>query len=347
MELKIQVINYLDHILFLINKEEYEYNNLSREYVQVDEEGNHECMYSDERYSFLEKLRALKSEILPLKEKALFFPKETFLELRLLSFNLVEDPIDLVKKEEHLEIINKIINILKKDNVSLEEGRGYLTYLLGIIKNEREKAKELIEVRHSLTEIETLYKEMKKENDNFQISGAAKDFKKQSSKLYKRSLKWIYTLFSITSIWIILIISLYIFSNEFKVKEVKDLIIFIPLTTPFIFIVGYCLNQYTKERNLEEAYSFKTNQLMALEKHLSYFDLKKSSYAQTDEILKYKNNFLLETLHKIHTSPLEDSNKGQIKAKNTLKTVEQALKVLNNSGIKLSVDTPKQKKNEE
>lgn len=254
------------------------------------------------------------------------------------NFSSLDEKL-LINSEKILDDL--IINFSEKTMNTVTLNDFYNKYIneLAEINKDIEKniqVKETIEKIQNQARAADKYIKTKKENE------ASDYFERREKELRGNSNRWIERLWILLGVWFIMSILIAFLGKTLEITSWKDYLLkCLPLSTLFIAFTTYIITQYTKERNLEEAYKFKSVQLLTLEKHLDYYKIG-GSHEEEEICNKAKLDFLSETLNKIHTSPMAEGNKTQIKTKNALDTANKVINLLNKSGVKVSISDSKE-----
>jgi len=336
---KIEILIYVKKLINEIEELDKDYQINGHEYYHINED-EIEYLWENSEVEKLEKLLEFKRTLIFMREQLPFYNLK----------DSVSSDLELKKYKSPLELADdKMISVferLKKEvemtSPLLSEFQDYLEGFVDKIAAEREKAEKLRDVNVELEYIKSLAKDGREYFETAKENESSDHFKNQSIKLSEKVNKW--TLFLCISIvvWVLVIYGLINSVETFKIIQIEDLIKLLPISSPFVLFVVYIISQYTKERNLEEAYKFKSAQMLVLDKHLSYFDYSlKNTNMDREQVIKNRTEFLLNTLNKIHESPLTESNKQNIKGKNALEMLDKAIGVLNKSGIKIKLEEKK------
>lgn len=265
------------------------------------------------------------------------------LQNKIKDINLTKEKIE----ENYNDIKNILndVNVLKEKVVgAVDRGNEYLSE----INEFHNSAKVLwqkfddnnIEHLKSIKEVNKKIEFLEEQNQKFIDQNAYLDtliHKTVGAKLFmafkhrKDELKWTIWIWAIISL-ICGIISFYLLNSLFKSLEMNDKIevsaIFLLLnsikTFPFLILLFFSINQYSKERKIQEEYAFKSAVALSL-----------NDYAKRvkDE---NKDEFIITSVRNIYQSPIEGANKAEISTNKVLRLINSISKVLNKNGVKIT-----------
>ena len=199
---------------------------------------------------------------------------------------------------DEVQAIHKKSNELKKQIDAFKEESIKNLDAIKANKQTSDKIKGEIEV--NLQESSANKEEIEKITGLITDAGFANAFHQRAKSLFWGYVVW-GAIFGVgVIVLIILIYLLFIKGSDGQIPELKNTIYRLTLTSPLLFIIGFAMRQYRKERDLNEKYAFKATTATVIRNHIEFLLDKFGD--QKDEVVK----FAAETFRTIYKEPYQE-----------------------------------------
>lgn len=194
--------------------------------------------------------------------------------------------------------------------------------LESIKKNKDESEGFKNEIHINLERSQKSIDEINKITDLITDTGFANAFQKRAKKLFIGYCVWGGVLiFSV--IGLVILLYIYFHNQNGEIPKFEYLIYRFTLSSPLLFLIGFAVSQYSKERALNEKYEFKAITATVIRNHIKFLI---DSYQKNNDSI---NNFSVNIFEKIYNEPY--NNDGKLEKR--IKELENYLKRLKKSEI--------------
>ncbi len=221
---------------------------------------------------------------------------------------------------DEVQAIHKQSNTLKKEIDTFKEESVKNLDAIKVNKQASDKIKGEIEA--NLEQSSASKEEIEKITDLITDTGFANAFQGRAKVLFKAYIIWgVIFILAIIALGIMIYI-LFIKGSDGKIPELSNTIYRLTLTSPLLFVIGFAMRQYGKERDLNEKYAFKATTATVIRNHIEFLLAKFSD--QQEEVVK----FAIETFRTIYKEPYQDDDPSKI-----YKKLEKELKEKSAKGL--------------
>ncbi len=164
-------------------------------------------------------------------------------------------------------------------------------------KDETDKIKNIIS--ENLKVAQDSREEISNIADLITDTGFANAFQKRSKALF-----WGYIIWGIVFLVAVIVLAIFLYSL-FKningdIPELRVVIYRLSLTSPLLFLIGFSMRQYAKERDLHEKYVFKATTATVIRNHIKFLVETSGSYKNFSE-------FILTVFSTLYKVPYEET----------------------------------------
>lgn len=261
------------------------------------------------------------------------------------SFNDIQTKIQEMQKvyEDFLQIKGKIEDentgleaihnsfqdLQKKSKAIFDEIKSFRdesNKLLEKIKKDKEEASTMkTDIIKNLKSSEENRDLISKLTDLITDTGFANSFQQRAKKLF-----WSYFFWGAVFILSVLVLSYllihFLGSMNGDIPETKIIIYRLTLTSPLLFLIGFSMTQYKKERDLHEKYSFKATTATTIRNHVEFLTV---VFESKTEILE----FIKATFTTIYKEPYETHDVTEKRIEELLKKRTDSAEPIDIKGI--------------
>lgn len=200
-------------------------------------------------------------------------------------------------------IFNGVQDLDKKARTLHQEIQTYKAEskkLLDEISGNKKSSDELkIEIEKNLKQTQENTDEIRKVTDLIVDTGFANAFQKRAKKLFVGYVTWGVILGVGVFALGVLIYVLFIKGSDGQIPELKNIIYRLSLTSPLLFLIGFSMRQYGKERDLNEKYEFKAATAIVIRNHIKFL---LETFDNNEEVI----TFAISTFRTIYKEPYKD-----------------------------------------